>query len=161
MRIRRPVEEGSITVKRFTLNSLLGALIATFLEHDAAAQVPQRTTYSNYYRQQYELTHAPPKSAANYTINNYYYHNKNISPYLNLVRPSSSYVPRYQAFVQPELERRARLQQPANVGQRLPNPSAQPKYSQMPSSSAIPNYGGPAARPQYHNQWYGGLQNGP
>lgn len=148
-------------MKRFALTSLLGALFATLLECEVSAQFQQPTSYSNYYRQQYELTHAPPKSAVNYTINNVYYHNKNISPYLNLVRPSSSYVPRYQAFVQPELERRARLQQPANIGQRLPNPSAQPKYSQMPSSLAIPDYGGPSARPQYHNTWYRGLQSGP
>ncbi len=114
----------------------------------AHAQYQQNQSYSNYYREQYNTTRTVPRSAVNYTIDKHYYHNKNVSPYLNLVRPSSSVMPRYQTFVQPEVQRRKQMQ-----------PTARPV---TPSYSRIPNYGGAAPkRTQYHDHWYGGMLSSP
>lgn len=111
------------------------------------AQYQQPRSYTDYYREQYQLTHAPPKTARNYTIDKYYYHNKNISPYSNLVRPSG-YMPQYQAYVQPEVQRRARQQQA--MGPRR----------MTPTYTAAPNYGNSAKMSAYSRK-YGGYQSGP
>ncbi len=114
----------------------------------AQAQYQQNQSYSNYYREQYNTTRTVPRSAVNYTIDKHYYHNKNVSPYLNLVRPSSSVMPRYQTFVQPEVQRRKQMQ-----------PAARPVTRNY---STVPNYGGAAPkRTQYHDHWYGGMLSSP
>jgi hypothetical protein len=127
--------------------------VAVFAEVDIARgqyqPYQQPRTYTDMYREQYQLTHAPPKTAANYTINKYYYHNLNISPYSNLLRPTTGYKPQYQAFVQPEVQRRARAQQAAG-----PRPTFQ-------NYNSIPNLGGPAKTSQYHDHYYGGFLGGP
>jgi hypothetical protein len=115
----------------------------------AAAQYQQNKSYSDYYREQYQTTRNVPKSAMNYTIDKYYYHNKNISPYLNLVRPTSSFNPRYQSLVEPEVQRRANQQQAAR--RPTPNFSSSPTYGG----------GGGGAKPAYRDHWYGGLLTGP
>ena len=133
------------------IRRLIAALAAVLGSCDVAvAQFQQNKSYSDYYREQYQTTRAVPKSAMNYTIDKYYYHNKNISPYLNLVRPTSSYNPRYQSLVKPEVQRRQQAQQQA-IRPTAPNYSASPMYGG----------GGGGGKPAYRDHWYGGLLTGP
>lgn len=135
------------------LLALLGAAACC----DAAlirAQYPQQSyqrakTYADYYKEQYKMTHAPPKTGANYTINRHYYHNPNVSPYLNLVRPSTSVMPRYQTFVAPEVDRRARVKRAQAVRPVAPNYTSNPSLGGRPASNG------------YYDHWYGGFLGGP
>lgn len=133
------------TMRTFIVRAIciLGAAIVI---SPATAQYQPPPTYSDYYRDQYKTTRLPPKTTYNYTIDKYYYHNENLSPYLNLTRRASPYTPKYQTFVQPEVQRRERQQQAAR---------------QRPTYQSIPNLGGPAPRSQYHDHWYGGFLGGP
>ncbi|MCA9101814.1 MAG: hypothetical protein R3C10_04850 [Pirellulales bacterium] len=67
-------------------------------------------SYADLYNRQLKQTRSSGISARNYTTNQYFYHNPNISPYLNLARPGNSYTPKYQAYVMPEEQRRANAQ---------------------------------------------------
>lgn len=62
--------------------------------------------YADYYGQHLQQYHRPPVNVRDYTINKYYYHNPNISPYLNLAR-HNRYGNNYYQRVLPEVERRA------------------------------------------------------
>lgn len=129
------------------------ACVAMMTLWDAAtaqAQYRPPQSYKDYYHEQITEVHAPPRSTVNYTIDKYYYHNPAVSPYLNLVRPTSGNVPRYQTYVQPELERR----NAAKAAQAV---------RPLPAYQSIPNFGGPAPKKAapYHDHWYGGLLTGP
>jgi hypothetical protein len=59
----------------------------------------------------------PQASARNYIIDKYYYHNPNISPYLNLTRWSgANSINNYYRYVLPEVERRAAAPQRPGTG---------------------------------------------
>lgn len=92
-------------------------------------------SYSDYYREQRQQTHTGYMTPRQYTYNKYFYHNPAISPYSNLMRPASPYVPKYQTYVQPEIQRRS-----AAAQNYAPSPgSLQPR-------APIGN--------QYHNKYY-------
>lgn len=89
-------------------------------------------SYTSIYGENYSQTARPRMNPRTYTYNRYFYHNPDISPYLNLARPTSGYTNPYRAYVQPELNRR-RDQQPASP------------FNPPPAASRSP----------YHNHWYG------
>jgi hypothetical protein len=135
----------TINMRTFTYLAICVLWLAIVISPTQAQYQPP-PTYSDYYRDQYKTTRLPPRSTYNYTIDKYYAHNENLSPYLNLTRRASPYTPKYQTFVQPEVQRREREQQAAR---------------QRPTYQSIPNLGGPAPRSQYHDHWYGGFLGGP
>ena len=62
--------------------------------------------YTDYYSQHIQNYKRPPTDVRQYTIDKYYYHNPNISPYLNLAR-HNRYGNNYYQRVLPEQQRRA------------------------------------------------------
>ncbi len=110
----------------------------------AKAQETLPRTYSDYYAQQLHAYHQPSIDLGRYTFDKYFYHNPAVSPYLNLLRPSGSYVNNYFQYVLPEEQRRqqvmTRMDEPLRTGGR-----------------SIGIGGGTLPGP-YYNHWYGGRQ---
>ncbi len=122
---------------------LIAALLAasTVGGGDATlAQVSPPKSYSDYYSQQRKQTHSSYMTPRQYTYNKYFYQNPAVSPYSNLLRPTSPYVPKYQTYVQPEIQRRAAT------------PQSQPYLPGSPNTGALqPRL---PTGTQYHNKYY-------
>ena len=67
--------------------------------------------YSDYYSQHLQTYKRPPVDVGRYTFDKYYYHNPNISPYLNLAR-HNRYGNNYYQRVLPEQQRREAANRP-------------------------------------------------
>jgi hypothetical protein len=87
--------------------------------------------YANYYSQHLQQYHRPPVDPRDYRFDKYYYHNPNISPYLNLVR-HNQYGNNYYQRVLPEVERRA----VANAPER-----SKPVYTSPVPTGVVANLG--------------------
>lgn len=95
---------------------VLGVLTASIATAQMGLTPPGRpSSYSNYYDSQIRQFHRPPASTSQYTIDKFFYHNPDVSPYLNLLRTgrtgASSAMNNYYAFVLPEMQRREAAQQ--------------------------------------------------
>ncbi len=93
-----------------------GALMASIATAQMGLTSPPRpSSYSTYFDSQVRQFHRPPASSAQYTIDKFFYHNPDVSPYLNLLRTgrtgASSAMNNYYAFVLPEIQRRDAAQQ--------------------------------------------------
>lgn len=119
---------------RRVMQNMIAAASALLIAQPLTAQTTaQPRSYTDYYHQHRQQTHTTYMTPRQYTYNKYFAQNPAISPYSNLVRPTSPYVPKYQTYVQPEIQRRAAQQMP-HV-----QPQMQPR---APVGS------------QYHNKWY-------
>jgi len=76
--------------------------------------VPHKS-YSDYYKDNTAYRRmGPSQSAASYTYDRVFYQSSAVSPYLNLVRPGTTYgKTRYQTWVKPEQQRREAQSQPS------------------------------------------------
>jgi hypothetical protein len=97
--------------------------VCVFCTSNASAQFDYRPTipprpqysmpksYSGYLANQRQNYHRPSASREQYTVDRYFYHSPNISPYLNLARGprlgGGGYVNNYYAYVRPEIARRS------------------------------------------------------
>jgi hypothetical protein len=90
-----------------TFAVLTMSLAAGFTHAHAFAQA--NMNYGAYFSQSAGLRGA--ESANRYLYDKYFYQRSTVSPYLNLARPGNDAGANYQAFVRPELERRAANEQ--------------------------------------------------
>ena len=119
------------------------AVALLFLSHAGMSQyapyVPnsmlpnqQPKSYSSYYNSQLQSYHkAPVNGIRNYTIDKYYAHNSNLSPYLNLTRrgggPDS--LNNYYRYVRPEVQRRSNVTAP--MTRSVPKFNSNPYFNQI------------------------------
>ena len=126
---------------------VLVGLVAWVCLKSAGAQFSPKQSYSDYFKRQVTTYRAPSVNPARTTFDRYFYKNPAVSPYTNLMRPNRTGVPNYQAYVKPELQRRA------NQRASLPTigPSAPRVGFQTTTRSRT------SQRPsQYFNHYYGG-----
>ena len=78
---------------------------------------PAPKNYTDYYMKNLQRYHRPQANVRDYTIDKYYLHNQNLSPYLNLGRRSRGQtLNNYYRYVRPEMERRSQLNPMAAPG---------------------------------------------
>ena len=78
---------------------------------------PKPKSYTDYYMRNLQRYHQPQANVRNYTIDKYYLHNPNVSPYSMLTRRGGiSNLNNYYRYVRPELERRSQLNPLAGPG---------------------------------------------
>lgn len=71
---------------------------------------PTPQSYTQYYNQNLQSYYRPSANVRDYTIDRYFYHDPNLSPYLNLTRRTgASNLNNYYRYVVPEIERRDSL----------------------------------------------------
>lgn len=121
------------TMIRSICRCLVLGCVATFVPA-ATAQLSTPETYSGYYSNTLQQYRRPPVDPRRYTYDKYFYHSPAVSPYMNLLRQSNPYVPAYQTYVRPELERRSRTAQSLVSAPQTHHPSS------------------------YYNGWYGNRQ---
>lgn len=93
------------------------ALNAQLTPFPSGPAVPPQKSYADFYRESIESYTRPPVSVRDYTIDRYYYHNPNLSPYLNLTRlHGRDSLNNYYRYVLPEVERRSTLSVPPTPG---------------------------------------------
>lgn len=142
-----------MTIKTIALATVMSAVGLHAAAPFAAAQnTPYKppTAYKDYYSSRVQTTRTSRVSAADYTYDRMFYKNSAVSPYTNLMRPSSQYTNNYMAYVKPEQQRRdaqAALEHKA--------------WKSSPSAGGTGSLhtGGGASKPSaYQNRWYGGRQ---
>lgn len=134
-----------------------GVLCWYAASQDACAQA----SYTNFYNSQLSNYTAPDLNAKEYTWDKYLYHNTNVTPYLNLLRPDYTYLPDYQAYVVPEEQRRAQQAEQWRT-QRAAGSPANARSVTSPSfaGNSFQQTAAPARTDSfYDNHWYGGWQN--
>ncbi len=104
-------------------------------------QAPPKN-YTDYYNRHLQNFKRPPTNIRDYTFDKYYYHNPNVSPYLNLAR-HNRYGNNYYQRVLPEVERRAAANYPVR---------SKPVYTAPVPTGVVANVGprmGPVPTPAY------------
>ena len=126
------------TISKPWLIVVFAALATAAICAASRAEVPN--SYGDYFRQSYGSTGMQGAPGTNrYLYDKYFYHRESVSPYMNVFRPDTARGTSYQAYVRPELQRRAAT---STAGTYL--------QQKQPTRRAAPT---PSA---YHNHWYGG-----
>ena len=112
------------------------------LLRDTQYQPNPPKNYSDYYTRDTSRTYKrPPTDVRQYTFDKYYYHNPNISPYLNLAR-HNRYGNNYYQRVLPEQQRREAANYPARSKPVYYGPSADGRCRQCGTGPLGRTYAG-------------------
>ncbi len=122
-----------------------------------ATGLPQKS-YTDYYMESVQSYKRPPVNVRDYTIDKYYYHNPNLSPYLNLTRwRGVNSINNYYHYVLPEVNRRSsgpRPTGPAGPAPVLP-PQNYPMTGPIHTPVPLPSPSTLQTKSPYFNNYYG------
>ncbi len=124
---------------------LAGTLTSLTLLVPMFGQVGTPNSYGQFYQQQIHKSYGANSligvNPTAFLWNKYFYHNTNVSPYINLARPDPAGTTNYQAYVLPELKRRDN-QMKAQLDRQRTGSVGHSRDASF-----------------YHNHWYGGWQH--
>ena len=151
--IRRQSLLGSLwTLHKVGLLCLAFVIGAVLQSERLEAQVLRQGSFSDYYFSNLEQNRRPPISVEEYIFDRYYYRRETVSPYLSLLRSDPFGRTCYEAYVLPELSRRAAMA-PQPVVRSSPQYSIEPFEWRTRRVTPLPRFRREVTK--CHPSWYG------